>query len=259
MDGPRPISNRYPILEFDATREAVMEPKRIVKAMDMPEHCVVCFFPDVFIKLHREGKTRVIPGPWRGRRQPILELDVDGKRLAVLHPWAGAPLAAALLEEVIALGCKKFIACGSAGVLDGSIAAGRIIVPNAAVRDEGTSYHYLPPSREVQASPEGVAAIEKVFKEHHCHYIIAKTWTTDALYRETPAKIRLRRSEGCLTVEMEAAAFFAVALFRGVVFAQILYGADDVSGSDWDPRHHHVNTTLHENLFRLAAEACLAL
>lgn len=156
-------------------------------------------------------------------------------------------------------GCKKFIACGGAGVLEKGIAVGHIVVPRAAVRDEGTSYHYLPPAREVSASSEGIAAIERVLKEHRMDYIISKTWTTDAPYRETPEKVRLRKSEGCLTVEMEAAAFFAVAQFRGIVFAQMLYGGDDVSGSDWDTRGWGSRIEIREKLFWLAAEACLTL
>jgi uridine phosphorylase len=71
--------------------------------------------------------------------------------------------------------------------------------------------------------------------------------------------VKLRRSEGCLTVEMEAAAFFAVAKFRGVTFGQILYGGDDVSGCDWDGRKWQGRRDIREALFRLAAEACLLL
>ena len=144
----------------------------------------------------------------------IREIDVDGKRLAVLHPGIGAPMAAASLEQAIALGCRKFVACGGAGVLDKEIAVGHILVPATAVRDEGTSYHYLAPAREVSASAEGIAAIERALRAEQVEYVVSKTWTTDAPYRETPAKIRRRKAEGCLTVEMEAAAFFAVAQFE---------------------------------------------
>ena len=115
------------------------------------------------------------------------------------------------------------------------------------------------PGREVNASPDGIAAIERVLKKHRHDYIVAKTWTTDAPYRETPSKVQLRKSEGCLTVEMEAAAFFAVAQFRGVVFAQMLYGGDDVSGDKWDTRSWQDRESVREQLFWLAAEACLDL
>lgn len=119
--------------------------------------------------------------------------------------------------------------------------------------------NYLPPGREVSASPEGIVAIERVLNDHHCDYIVAKTWTTDAVYRETPAKIQARKSDGCLTVEMEAAALFAVAQFRGVLLAQILYGGNDVSSNEWDPRHWDSRASVREKLFWLAAEVCLAL
>jgi uridine phosphorylase len=168
-------------------------------------------------------------------------------------------MAAGILEETIALGFRKFIACGGAGVLNKEIAVGHIVVPSVAVRDEGTSYHYLPPAREVSASPEGVAAIEQVLKQHGVPHIVGKIWTTDAPYRETTAKVQLRRSEGCVAVEMEAAAFFAVAQFRHVVLAQMLYGGDDVSGGEWDSRGWHTRAEVRRNLFWLSAEACLAL
>ena len=136
---------------------------------------------------------------------------------------------------------------------------GHIIVPVSAVRDEGTSYHYLPPAREVEASPAGIAAIERTLQARGVPYMLGKTWTTDAIFRETPAKVQLRKSEGCLTVEMEAAAFFAVAQFRGVTFAQMLYGGDDVSGTEWDARGWNKRMSVRERLFWLAAEACLAI
>jgi uridine phosphorylase len=145
-------------------------------------------------------------------------------------------MAAGLLEDVIAMGSKKFIACGGAGVLDKTIGMGQIVIPKNAVRDEGTSYHYLPPSRDVDASQEGISAIQEVLEIHDIPYVVGKTWTTDGIYRETPEKISLRKAEGCLTVEMECAAFFAVAGFRNVVFAQLLYGGDDLSSSIWDSR-----------------------
>jgi len=254
------IHHNYPILEFDNAAEAILEPKRIVKPIDAPEHAVACFFQDVITKLSQQHTTTIIKH-LRSEigTHPVYELDVQGKRLAVFHPGVGAPLAAGILEEVIALGCRKFIACGGAGVLDGALAMGHLIVPTAAIRDEGTSYHYLPPGREVSASSEGVAALETVLKAHDVEYMLSKTWTTDAIYRETAARVQRRKSEGCLTVEMEAAAFFAVAHFRGVQFAQVLYSGDDVSGSEWDYRHWDKHTSVREKLFWLAVEACLLL
>lgn len=254
------MNQDYPILEFDPTRPAIIEPKQVIQPMDVPEHCVICFFSEVVTKVCTEHNAKIITRRrWEDAEHPLFELNVNGKRIAVIHPGVGAPMAAGILEEIIPLGLKKFIACGGSGVLDKEIAVGNIIVPRSAVRDEGTSYHYLAPGREVGASPEGVTAIESVLQSRNIPYIISKTWTTDAPYRETVEKVRLRKSEGCLTVEMEAAAFFAVAQFRGVTFAQMLYGGDDVSGGEWDSRGWYTRTEIRENLFWLAVEACLQL
>ncbi len=251
---------QYPILEFDPTTEAIIEPAQVIEPANAPEHCVICFFQEVINKLRRERETKTIfEDEWEDGVHTFHELETDGKRLAFFHPGVGAPISAGMLEAAIALGCSKFIACGGAGVLDRDIAVGHIIVPVAAIRDEGTSYHYLPPGREVAASPEGVAAIQETLEKHQIDYILSKSWTTDAPYRETAAQVQLRRSEGCLAVEMEAAAFFAVAQFRGVLLAQMLYGGDDVSGGEWDNRKWNKRAGVREKLFWLAAEACLAL
>jgi purine-nucleoside phosphorylase len=86
-------------------------------------------------------------------------------------------------------------------------------------------------------------------------YLLTKTWTTDAIYRETPAKARAYLAEGCLAVEMEAAGFFAVANFRNVSLGQILYGGDAVIPGRWDGRECNSRADTRQNLFWLAAEA----
>jgi uridine phosphorylase len=253
------IGREYPILEYDPAAEAIIEPSRVIARLEgVPEHCVVCFFQDVITQLRQGGHAREIDYMTSEiGAHPLYEIVHEGRKVALFHPGVGAPLAAALLEEVIARGCTKFIACGGAGVLAGEIAVGHIVVPTSAVRDEGTSYHYLPPSREVGATPEAVAAIETVLGTHDVPYLTGKTWTTDGLYRETPQKMALRKAEGCLTVEMETATFFAVARFRNVQFGQLLYGGDDLSG-EWDARDWTTHT-VRERLFWLAVEACLLL
>lgn len=254
------MRDTYPILEYDPERRAIIEPRAARSEGVVPERAVACFFQDVITRLAQKEDIQIIA---RLRSEigthPVYQLQHNGQNVAIFHPGVGAPLAAGLLEEVIALGCRKFIACGGAGVLDSSIALGHVIVPSSAVRDEGTSYHYLPPAREVTASREAVETIEKVLREKKCDYLVAKTWTTDAIYRETVAKVRRRRDEGCLTVEMEAAAFFAVAQFRDVLFGQILYGGDDLGGEQWDSRQWDADATTREKLFWLSVEACLAL
>jgi uridine phosphorylase len=249
-----------PLLDFDPMREAILEPGKVIQRDDVPEHCVICFFAEVIAWVKENHSAREI---WTSKSEiglhPLYEIDYEGQRLAFFHPGIGAPLAVALLEEMIALGCRKFIACGGSGVLDREIAVGHLLLPVSAIRDEGTSYHYLPPSREVEADPHAVDILEKVLRRHGLDYLRTKTWTTDAIYRETPAKAAGYLAEGCLTVEMEAAAFFAVAKFRQVSFGQLLYGGDAVISEGWDGRAWEKRTDIRRNLFWLAAEAVFEL
>ncbi|UCE05163.1 MAG: nucleoside phosphorylase [bacterium] len=254
------MKKEYPILEFDPGKNALINPKKEIKAIDIPERCVICFFQDVINKLNQQKKlTRVAVQKSEVGKHPVYVFEFKEEKLALFQPGVGAPLSAGLLEEVIARGCNKFMVCGSAGVLDSSIARGHVLVPTAAVRDEGTSYHYLSPSREVAAHPKAVHSIETVLKRRDIDYTLTKTWTTDAFYRETPKKIAFRKSEGCLTVEMEAAALFAVAKFRNVILGQILYSGDDVGGKVWNKRKWTKDKEMRERFFWLAAEVCLEL
>lgn len=254
------MKKEFPILEFDNNRSAVLEPHNLIQEIDIPKNAVICFFNDVIERLKNDGKAILLKN-LRSEigLHPIYEVEYMGRKVAVFHPGIGAPLGAGMLEEVIALGAKKFIACGGAGVLDREIAVGHVIVPSAAIRDEGTSYHYIEPSREISVNKIGIEAIEKVLTKHKCKYIISKTWTTDAIYRETISKVNQRKSEGCLTVEMECSAFCAVSEFRNVIFAQILYGGDVVDCEEWDSRNWNDREDIREKIFWFAVEASLGL
>ena len=250
----------YPIIEHDSTREAFIEPSKIIRPRDMPEHCVICFLKEVMDKIITEhNATVLVENRWEDGAHPVYEIEVHGKRLAFYHPGIGASLSAAILEEVIAFGCKKFVACGGSGVLAKEIAVGNLIVVSGAIRDEGVSYHYLPPDREVAANKVALNTLTKVLDHRGIPYRTGKTWTTDAPYRETPNKIAKRKEEGCLTVEMECAGMMAVAQFRDVIFGQILYGGDDLSGTNWDNRGWQSKKEVRENLFWLCADVCLDL
>jgi uridine phosphorylase len=192
---------------------------------------------------------------------PVYGHDAGGERIAVFHPGVGAALAGGFFEESMAHGCRRFIAVGTAGGLVPSLTIGHVIVPTFAIRDEGTSYHYLAPSRSVEPSPQAVAALQATLDRHDVPHVTGGTWSTDGFYRETRRKVERRVAEGCLTVEMEAAALFAIARFRGVPIAQLLTTSDDLSGEDWsgftlsrDPADD-----LRWSLFLVAAEAVRAL
>lgn len=250
----------YPILEHDPERPAVIEPSDVLDAIDIAEHCVLCFFGDVVRGIAGRDDARIVYecGSEMGAH-PIYEMDADQGRVAFAQPGIGAPLSAVILEELIALGCRKFVVCGGAGVLDGSLTMGSPVLVTSAVRDEGTSYHYLPPDAVARPHARVNAALVETLDRWGWPYVEGKTWTTDGVYRETRSRVRRRAAEGCVTVEMEASALFAVAEFRGVELGQILYAGDDVGGEKWDNRGWQNAHTVRERLFWVAVEACLAL
>ncbi len=251
---------QYPLLEFDSNKESIIEPHKLLKPIDISEYCVITFFRDVIDEYLKAGRLISVTSLRCETVDTIVyELEHSGKKVCLVQGFLGAAGSAGLFEEMIALGMKKFIVCGGAGVLRGDIASGHIIIPTSAVRDEGLSYHYLPPSREIEADFKAVEVIEKEFVEKHVPYIKGKTWTTDAFYRETRDKVELRVSEGCLCVEMEASAFMAVAQFRGVTLGQILYGGDDVSGDEWDSRDWQSRSDIRRWLIEMSLDICLKL
>ncbi len=251
---------KHPILEYDPAKRAVIEPSEVFEPIEISQHCVPCFFKDIVDEVAATHKAQVVfedKGVY-GSTQ-YYQFEHDGQPVVFFQPLVGAPVAAALLEIAIALGCRKFIACGGAGVLDRTIPVGAFIVPSAAIRDEGLSYHYLPADRRVDASQRAVDVVKSTLREHGESYQVAKVWTTDAMFRETPSKVALRKREGCVAVDMEASALFAVAQFRNVELGYLLFGGDDVSGEEWDRRGELSRAPARERLFWLSVEACLKL
>ncbi len=253
------MGSDLPLLEFDPDPVGVVDQWTVLadKRDTIPERVVLCFYAEVLAALPAEavqvGELEAAHGV-----HPIWKITRHGTEVAVFHPGVGAPLAAAFLEEAIAMGARKVVACGGCGTLTDKVGAGEIVIPTSAVRDEGTSFHYLPPSREVEADPDGVAAAVGLLEERGVPFTAGKVWTTDAIYRETRQRVARRRAEGCLVVEMEAAAFFAVARFRSIRFAQLLYGGDDLSGDGWDARSWTVSPS-RARTFDLAVELATRL
>ena len=132
------------------------------------------------------------------------------------------------------------------------------MIPVSALRDEGTSYHYLPPSREVEISKAGINAIESALSQKNIPYWEVKTWTTDGFYRETVEMVQYRKEEGCQVVEMECSALAACAAFRDVIWGMILYTADSLAEVDrYDERNWGGNA--YEYALILCMDSVLAI
>jgi uridine phosphorylase len=251
------VSRRAPILEYPGSGQAIIEPARLhAKAPRIAKRCVLCFFMDVIREAERAGRLTPI-ARLHGEGDPIIIYGERGEseEVAVVWPGIGSAYAASSLEELIALGCRAIVAVGGAGVLDGDIPVGQLMLPTAALRDEGTSYHYQRRGRFSRPAPAVVKAIRAACRAAGHKPITVATWTTDGVYRETPAAIRARRREGCRAVEMEAAAFFAVAEFRRALLGQLLYAGDDVSGERWQHRDWIKQASLRSELLELGLDA----
>jgi uridine phosphorylase len=249
-----------PILEFDPSPTAVFEPHHVVEPSEhVPRRAVLCFFSDVVRRLREREMPVLFELEAAHGVHPVYGFRFGGEELAVFHPGVGAPLAGAFFEESIAHGCERFMAVGTAGALVPDVTVGHVIVPTAAVRDEGTSYHYMPPSRTASPDPVALEAVTATLEGHAVPYVTGATWTTDGFYRETRDKVTRRVDEGCLTVEMEAAALFAIASFRRVPIGMVLTASDSLSGEAWTGFPDEPDHDARWLLFEMAAEAVLAL
>ena len=248
----------HPLFEFEESRSAVINPPMRRRVDNFPERAVACWFGDVQ-RARFLNDSPIYSIPFEHGDHPVYVVEHLGKRVAVFNPGVGAPAAATSLEDVIALGATKVIGCGGAGIVKQGFDVGHVIVPTGAIRDEGTSHRYQPADVAVLPHIDAVRAIDAELTEAGVPHDRGLTWTTDAIFRETPAKVARRREEGCISVEMEAAAMFAVAMFRDIVYGQLLYAGDDVSADEWDHRHWEKQTPARERLLELALNAVCRL
>lgn len=245
----------YPIMEFDEAREAVIEPGGGALP-EMPERLLLCFFQDVLERLEARGELEAFYiHPSETGPKKLYRTAGAGERVAVVHPGCGASYSIIMEERCIAWGANKIMACGGAGVLAGDLPLGALLVPERAVRDEGASYHYLPPAREIEIDGTAVEILCRTLEEEGFLYRRIKTWTTDGFYRETRARAAARKAEGCQAVEMECSAFAAVARFRGAGFGQLLYSGDTLAGPEWQKRDWMNQKELREEVLRLTLKA----
>lgn len=247
-------THNFPICEYDTNCEAIIRAENFLEKT-LPQRCVITFFRKELHNFAQENNLPIIEYLHSEILDiPIYRYHTGSEEICLTMPFATAPGAACTLEELHAMGCEKFIICGGAGSLVKGTPIGEIILPTSALRDEGTSYHYLPPSREVSCHNTTAEIVSRELANMGIPFRTGKTWTTDALYRETPAMIQRHREEGCITVEMETAAFFALSKYYDLPLAQLLYAGDDVSGATWESRSWNKQKSIRENLLFTAVE-----
>jgi len=165
----------------------------------------------------------------------IYGFEYKGKTFAVYMSVVGAPGCVADMEDTLSIiSTEKYVVFGGSGCLNKEIARGKVMVPTAAYRDEGTSYHYAPASDYVTVKNSDVVAA--FMEQAGLPWVQGKTWTTDAVHRETRGNFEKRKSEGCISVEMECAAVQAMCDFRGLNVYYFLTSGDLLDAPKWDNR-----------------------
>ena len=255
------MTDRLPLLEDDLAEPGIIQAHMLHSSdVVIPHVAVLCFFNELLEQLANE---KVLEPIYTLRSEigvnRVYEYTSEFGSVTVVHPGVGAPLAAGFVEEMAALGVRTFVACGGAGALVEDLALGHVMIVSSALRDEGTSFHYAPPSRVIEADQVGVKVLERVLGELDVPYYLGRTWTTDAFLRETRGRVDRRVAEGCTMVDMESSAFIAVSRFRQLRFAQMLYAGDSLAGGEWDSRHWERARGVREHLFYVAARAALEL
>jgi uridine phosphorylase len=167
---------------------------------------------------------------------PFYRLPRTGGAVGLVGDFGiGGPVVGLLVEELAALGVKYFFSFGLAGGLQPGGRVGDVVLCTSAIRDEGVSHHYLPSDVEALPSPQLTEAISEAFTQLGVPFQRGATWTIDAPYRETVDEVRHYRSTGVQTVEMEAAALFAVAQVRGLEAASAFVLSDLLGETEWTP------------------------
>ncbi len=245
--------NEWPVLEFDNSPTAKLNPIDFVKEKFDTNKMVITFFPEVIRRLEMVGliaQERIIPG-----ENPVVIYRFEAQPDVLLAPGqVGCPACAGNLDLFHAMGITKVMFCGGGGVLDPDIEVGQILVVDGAIRDEGFSYQYIAPSRVIDTDPALTDRISRYLEENGVPHLRGLTWTTDAIFRETADRISRRRAEGAKIVEMEQAGCIAVAQFRGFDYGALIYGGDDLSGETWSDRGWRSREGIRYDLVTLCAK-----
>jgi uridine phosphorylase len=195
-----------------------------------PEAVILCLYKGAmryFGFKHRAQKVSAFLGD-------LYLLEQRGRRVGVLGNFGiGSSVVASLADELGAWGVQRIVLFSLAGGLRSDLLAGSVVIADRALRDEGASYHYLPPERYVNGSPALARQLAESLARRSMPPHLGAVWSTDAPYRETRAEVEQFQSEGVLAVDMESAGLFAVGQARGLETGAVLVVGDSLAGPDW--------------------------
>ena len=245
------------LTEFDANRQAIINPEALHEPLEgFPKIAVSCFSRLTFQRMLEMFPHELIYEiSMANVAIPIYKLVIDDNELAIFNAPVGASTCVGILEDIFALGADKLVLFGTCGVLDEDIKETSIIIPSHALRDEGTSFHYVEASDEIAVNVGVLDHFRSYLNERQISHKEGKVWTTDGIYRETNGKLKARKEAGAICVDMECSAVAALAAFRDFELCHFFYAADHLSEEKWDIR----NLSSHEDLDEKDKVALLAL
>lgn len=236
------------LTEFDSSKSAIINPEDLVEPIEnFPEVVVSCFARETFKQMVEAYQGKEIARTSIANMEFIIyEIIINNTKIGLINSAVGAPACIGILEDLIPMGMKKLVLFGTCGVLDTTIEDVAIVIPTSALRDEGTSFHYALASDEITLNPNPIQQFTHFLEENNIPYTQGKAWTTDAIYRETKEKVKRRKEQGCIVVDMECSAVAAWAQFRQIECLHFFYAADVLSEIGWDKRSLSNNSNLED-------------
>ena len=201
----------------------------------VPPLCILEFDGDITDWLVRDGIAKPF-APWACFHTSMFAMELEGISCGIIARTIGGPYAVLIAEQLQAAGAKLIVGLTSAGRVSPDLPLPCLVVATSAIRDEGSSYHYLPPSGEVACNSQVVPLLERELLATGWAVRSGKVWTTDAPYRETKTQLDQWAREGALAVEMQAASLFAFAIARQAAVASVamVSNAVDHAGAQFD-------------------------
>ena len=233
------------ILQIDKDPNAVIEPDYEKQPFKFHSKLLFAFVPKEDIANFLEQVPHKVLGSYDtiSFQPDIYEIESNGEYFTLCQAPLGGPASVQLLDWLISYGVKQVLTVGNAGALT-DLPENEMLLVKRAIRDEGTSFHYMEPGQFIDLNQNFLKQVEDVLATLNLKYDEITTWTTDGFFRETPKKVAHFRQLGAATVEMECASLAACAQFRKVDFAQILFTADTLADienydeRDWGYESH---------------------
>ncbi|MFX1379934.1 MAG: nucleoside phosphorylase [Promethearchaeota archaeon] len=227
-----------------------------VPKIDPPKGVIICYSTTLFNYIMENHPVKKVDYIFGGH---FYILDDRNEKIGICGGFGiGAPMVAILLEDFNIFGVKLFLSIGTAGSLQRDLKLGSIVICDKAIRDEGTSHHYLKYEKYSYSSEKVNKKLAEVMESLKLDFTIGATWTIDAPYRETYTEIEKYQKENVLTVDMEAAAMFAVAEYLKLDVGAIFTISDYLSKDRWE-LHFHLTEKNLQTLFHIAKETIVTL